>query len=128
MELRDQQRSSKAAPSGEHGRVEPTMARLLRDRLLQAQVRQGMVPEPEWRDALHAICEEARAQNVVPEQLLVEVKQALGILCDTYKVPPGPARTEFTSRVVTICIEEYYAVDAIGDGTGQPTHRAERGD
>jgi hypothetical protein len=65
-------------------------------------VRRGAGPERQWRDALHAICEEARAESVVPERRLVEVKQALGILCDRYKVPPGPARTESTSRVVTL--------------------------
>jgi hypothetical protein len=46
---------------------------------------------------------------VPPEQLLREVKEAVAILCDTCAVPYGPARMEFTSRVVTLCIEEYYA-------------------
>jgi hypothetical protein len=90
-------------------RVAPTVAKLLDDRAVQAQVRRGAVPEPQWRDALRAMCQEARAEHIVPEQLLVELKQALGILCDTYGVPHGAARTDFTSRVVTLCIEEYFA-------------------
>ena len=104
------------------------MATLLSDRAVQAQVRRGAVPEPQWRDALHEICEEARAQSVVPEQLLIEVKQALGILCDTYKVPHGSARIEFMSRVVTLCIEEYYAVHANRDVIAPMSHATERGD
>jgi len=69
----------------------------------------GALPEPEWREALRAICEDARADDVQSERLLVELKQAVGILCDTCLVPHGPARMEFMSRVVTLCIEEYYA-------------------
>ena len=105
--------------------VEPRVARLLSDRALQAQVRSGAVPEPQWRDALHAMCEEARAENVVTEQLLVELKQALGILCDTYGVPHGAARTDFTSRVVTLCIEEYFAAaeDARAARESTPNNR-----
>ena len=112
MNYPDDYLSSQPTPSGARTRVEPRMARLLSDRAVQAQVRRGAVPEPQWRDALQAMCAEARAESVVPEQLLVELKQALAILCDTYRVPHGAARTEFTSRVVTLCIEEYYAVDS----------------
>jgi hypothetical protein len=72
-------------------------------------VRQGTVPEPEWRDALRAICEDAHRDGVPAEQLLVELKRAIGILCDAFAVPQAPARWEFTSRVMTVCIEEFYA-------------------
>jgi hypothetical protein len=52
---------------------------------------------------------DAHADDVPPEQLLVELKQALGVLCDACAAPLGPARAELTNRVVTLCIEEYYA-------------------
>ena len=101
--------SSHERPIGQSGGVVPWIADLLGDRNLQARVQRGTVSEPEWRNGLRALCDEARAERVLPEQLLIEVKQALAILCDSHRVPHGIARTEFISRVVTLCIEEYYA-------------------
>lgn len=89
--------------------VASRVAPLVSQRAMLAQVRQGAVPEPQWRDALRAICEDAHHDGVPAEQLLVELKRAIGILCDAFAVPRGPARWEFTSRVVTLCIEEFYA-------------------
>lgn len=89
--------------------VATRVAELVSERALWAQVERGAVPEAEWRAALRAMCDDAHADQVPPEQLLVELKQAVGILCDTCAVPHGPTRAEFTNRVVTLCIEEYYA-------------------
>jgi hypothetical protein len=82
---------------------------LVSEQALWAQVQRGAVPEAEWRAALRRICDDAHADAVLPEQLIVELKQALGVLCDACAAPHGPARAEFTNRVVTLCIEEYYA-------------------
>jgi hypothetical protein len=101
--------SSHERPVGQFGAVAPWIADLVGDRNLQARVQRGTLSEPEWRSGLRALCDEARAERVLPEQLLIEVKQALVILCDSHRVPHGVARTEFISRVVTLCIEEYYA-------------------
>jgi hypothetical protein len=108
MELRYSGPSSDAPRASGGSRVAIKVAHLISQRAMLEQVRRGAVPEPEWREALRAICEDARADQVPSEQLLVELKQALAILCDTCLVPHGPARAEFTSRVVTLCIEEYY--------------------
>jgi hypothetical protein len=89
--------------------VATRVAELVSERALWAQVERGAVPEAEWRAALRAMCDDAHADQVPPEQLLVELKQAVGILCDACAVPHGPTRAEFTNRVVTLCIEEYYA-------------------
>jgi len=43
-----------------------------RDRLLQVQ--RGAVAEAEWRAALRTICDDAHADEVPPEQLLVELR------------------------------------------------------
>jgi hypothetical protein len=75
----------------------------------QAHGRDGFAAEAQWRTALREMSQEARATGVPVEQLLIEVKQALGILYDTCAVPYGPARTAFTDRVVTLCIGEYYS-------------------
>ena len=109
MELRYSGPSSDTPRANAGSGVAIKVAHLISHRAMLEQVRRGAVPEPEWREALRAICEDARADDVPPEELLVELKQALAILCDTCLVPHGPARSEFTSRVVTLCIEEYYA-------------------
>ena len=101
--------SGDASRAGSVAGVASKVADLLSDGRMQAQVRNGAVPEAPWREAIRAMCEEAHATGVPPEQLLREVKEAVAILCDTCAVPYGPARMEFTSRVVTLCIEEYYA-------------------
>jgi len=90
-------------------RVKANLAGLLDKRAVRAQVSRGVEPESSWRQSLRAMCEDARADSVPPERLVVEVKQALNIMYDACAVPPGSERTEFTSRVVTLCIEEYYA-------------------
>jgi hypothetical protein len=101
--------SGNAPRAGSVAGVASKVADLLSDGRMQAQVRKGAVPEAPWREALRSMCDEAHATGVPPEQLLREVKEAVAILCDTCAVPYGPARMEFTSRVVTLCIEEYYA-------------------
>ena len=83
-------------------------AEFLQKRVTQAHPREGFAAEAQWRTALREMSEEARATGVRPEQLLIEIKKALGILYDACAVPYGPARTEFTNRVVTLCIDEYY--------------------
>jgi hypothetical protein len=84
-------------------------AAFLQKGVTQAHGREEFEAEAQWRSALRAMSEEARATGVPVEQLLVEVKQALAILYDTCAVPFGPARTAFTDRVVTLCIDEYYS-------------------
>src|SRR5215218_3394788 len=88
--------------------VASKVADFLQEGVVQAYGRRGFADEPQWRTALREMTEEARAADVPVEQLLIEVKQALGILCDTCGVPYGPARAEFMNRVVTLCIEEYF--------------------
>jgi hypothetical protein len=89
--------------------VASKVADFLQEGVVQAHGRRGFGDEPQWRTALREMSEEAHAAGVPVEQLLIEVKQALGILCDTCAVPYGPARTDFTNRIVTLCIEEYYS-------------------
>lgn len=108
MELRHPGTSNDARTAGGGSGVAVKVAQLVTHRAMLEQVRRGAVPEPEWREALRGICDDARADDVPPEHLLVELKHALRILCDACQVPHGTARMEFTSRVVTLCIEEYY--------------------
>jgi hypothetical protein len=109
MELQHKGTSREAPRASAIIGVATRVTDLVSERALWAQVQRGAVPEAEWRAALRTICEDAHADEVPPEQLLVELKQAVGILCDGCAVPHGPTRAEFTNRVVTLCIEEYYA-------------------
>ena len=84
-------------------------AEFLQKDVTQAHGRDALAAEAQWRTALREMSEEARATGVPVEQLLIEVKHALGILYDSCAVPHGPARAEFTNRVVTLCIDEYYS-------------------
>ena len=93
----------------EHVSVASKIGHLAKTGAFHSQVNRGVTPEAEWRKAIHVMCEEARLASVPPEQLLREIKQALAVLCDTCGIPHGPSRTAFTSRVVTLTIEEYFA-------------------
>ena len=121
MELRYAGPSGDALRASQRLGVATKVRHLISQRATLAQVQPGAVLEPEWREALRGICEDAHAEAVAPEQLLVELKQALGILCDTCLVPHGPARTEFTNRVVSLCIEEYFAAQDDRDVTVRPS-------
>jgi hypothetical protein len=101
--------SDGSARTDDGASVASKVADLFCDRGMATVLTRGAVPETQWREALRGMCDEARTDGVAAEQLIVEVKEALGILCDTCAVPYGPARRELTSRVVTLCIEEYYA-------------------
>ncbi|HEV7990476.1 MAG TPA: hypothetical protein VGP25_01575 [Gemmatimonadaceae bacterium] len=82
---------------------------LLGDDCMESHARRDRVTEDQWRVCLRAICDEAHASGVPPERLLRELKEAIRRLCDARAIARGPGRTEFTSRIVTMCIEEYFA-------------------
>jgi len=92
-------------PSGEAH----TLGELLGNQFMQSIVQRGVLAETEWRSGLRVMCDEARAARVPAERFLGDVRQALGILCERCGVPHGLARAEFTTRIVTLCLEEYYA-------------------
>ena len=92
-------------PSGEAH----TLDELLGNQCMQSIVQRGVLAETEWRSGLRVMCDEARAARVPAERFLGDVRQALGILCERCGVPHGLARAEFTTRIVTLCLEEYYA-------------------
>jgi len=94
-----------SGPSGEAH----TLGELLGNQFMQSIVQRGVLAETEWRSGLRVMCDEARAARVPAERFLGDVRQALGILCERCGVPHGLARAEFTTRIVTLCLEEYYA-------------------
>jgi len=60
------------------------------------------------RDALDALSAEAREKKMLPEQLLVVLKDVWYALPAVRAVDDSGAQIRMLQRVVTMCIKEYY--------------------
>lgn len=60
------------------------------------------------RTALHAVSQEARAQQMRAEQLLVALKDVWYSLPQIKDAGEGEREHRLLQRVVTLCIREYY--------------------
>lgn len=60
------------------------------------------------QSALMALSSEARAKDVLPEQLLVTLKDLWSSLPEVRHMADHREKTQILQRVVTICIREYY--------------------
>src|SRR5687768_6200456 len=63
---------------------------------------------PELRNALDAMATEARAKSMLPEQLLVVLKDIWYALPAVRALEDSGAQIRLLQRVVTMCIKEYY--------------------
>ena len=63
----------------------------------------------ELRDALHRMAAEARQKTVLPEQLLVVLKDVWYGLPGVQEMSDTTEQVRLLQRVVTMCIREYYA-------------------
>jgi hypothetical protein len=61
------------------------------------------------RAALHALSHEARAKHMPPEQLLVTLKSIWQALPEVENARDHTEKTRILQRIVTICIQEYFA-------------------
>ena len=68
--------------------------------------------EPEDTSALQAslllVSSEARARNILPEQLLVTLKELWNSLPEVRAMTDATQQVRLLQRVVTMCIREYY--------------------
>ena len=62
----------------------------------------------ELRDALDAMAAEARSKSMLPEQLLVVLKDVWYALPAVRAIDDSGAQIRLLQRVVTMCIKEYY--------------------
>ncbi|MDQ3950361.1 MAG: hypothetical protein M3282_08435 [Gemmatimonadota bacterium] len=62
----------------------------------------------ELRFALNRMADEARAKAILPEHLLVTLKQLWSSLPEVRSVGDVDEQTRMLQRVVTMCIREYY--------------------
>ena len=70
----------------------------------------------EQRSILRQICSAPERMAFEPEDFLIAFKLALVDAANDVGIPPGPDRTDFLSRLVTVYIEEFYRYPIIGDG------------
>ena len=54
------------------------------------------------------IATEARARNILPEQLLVTLKEMWSTLPEVRAIPDTREQVRLLQRVVSMCIREYY--------------------
>ena len=74
---------------------------------LQAQLRQPS-GDDSLRRALRSLCVEARARELRAEQVIVLFKRAWDTLPES-RGTDGRKKQEMLDRVITVCVEEYYA-------------------
>jgi hypothetical protein len=62
----------------------------------------------ELRAALNQMADEARTKAILPEHLLITLKQLWSSLPEVRSVGDVDEQTRMLQRVVTMCIREYY--------------------
>jgi hypothetical protein len=62
----------------------------------------------ELRTALNRMADEARTKAILPEHLLVTLKQIWSTIPEVRSVGDVDEQTRMLQRVVTMCIREYY--------------------
>ena len=65
--------------------------------------------EGELRKDLQAVCREAKRLDLRVEHLIVAFKDAWRTLPEARTLPQGAQGQEFLSRVITLCIAEFYS-------------------
>jgi hypothetical protein len=81
-----------------------TRARVALSEYLKAPEAEGQA----LRDALDAMAAEARAKSMLPEQLLIVLKDIWYSLPAVRSIEDSSAQIRLLQRVVTMCIKEYY--------------------
>ena len=69
----------------------------------------GSTGDAEIRQALRVISEEARAESLKVEQEIVALKRVWESLPEVRRASDRQEQARLLERVVTLCIEEYYA-------------------
>jgi hypothetical protein len=95
-----------SSPPANPGLAEETIARarLALSRYLENPDAGG----DDLRDALDAVAADARSKSMLPEQLLVVLKDIWYALPAVRAMDDSGAQIRLLQRVVTMCIKEYY--------------------
>jgi hypothetical protein len=76
---------------------------------LTQQLKQPDGPTPELSDILKKVGREAREQNIPPEELIVIFKALWNSLAESLRPHNGDQYELVRQRLVTLCIQAYYA-------------------
>ena len=69
----------------------------------------GSSPNNQLGEALHRLSGEAHAKGIRAEQLIILLKQVWGELPEVSRTLEPHERQQVLARLVTLCIDEYYA-------------------
>jgi hypothetical protein len=108
-----QDRVSQSASRAEGLRDERADALLAVQHAVERHARDD-TPQSTLRPSLDALGNLARSEGMPPEQLIIELKQALNQMPALARLDPL-VRSDIAARVVLLAIEAYY-----GDGTTSP--------
>jgi len=76
---------------------------------LTEQLKRPDGPTPELASLLRKVAQEARAQNIPPEELIVSFKQLWNSLAESLRPQNADQYERVRQRLVTLCIQAYYA-------------------
>lgn len=94
--------------SSERIAVPPIAVELLRESIRARS--DGPLLTQKMREAVVLICIEARRSEVMPEHLLVAIKELCHALAEYEKIQGARERDAFVAEVVRVSIEEFYRV------------------
>ena len=76
---------------------------------LTEQLKHPDGPTPELASLLRKVAQEARDQSIPPEELIVLFKQLWNSLAESLRPQNGDQYERVRQRLVTLCIQAYYA-------------------
>ncbi len=69
------------------------------------------------RAIINQICSAPEKLTFAPEDFVIAFKLALTNAANDVGIRPGPDRNDLLSRLVSVCIEEFFRSPSIGDAT-----------
>ena len=76
---------------------------------LTEQLKHPDAPTPELATLLKKVAQEAREQSIPPEELIVVFKQLWNSLAESLRPQNADQYERVRQRLVTLCIQAYYA-------------------
>ena len=90
------------------------------EELLRAALRLGGTGghvTAEQRAIIHQICSAPEKLTFAPEDFVIAVKLALTNAANDVGIRPGPERNDLLTRMVSVCIEEFFRLPSTGEAS-----------
>jgi hypothetical protein len=75
----------------------------------------GRAVTSEQRAIIHQICSAPEKLTFAPEDFVIAFKLALTDAANDVGIRPGPDRNDLLTRMVSVCIEEFFRLPSTGD-------------